>query len=355
MARIESVAKAGYYPTPERVTTMFCDYLRRTHGRRTKQNGFRILDPCCGNGEAPDQVAQALSALGYSVSTYGIELNRDRAAAARRTLTEVLHCDFFHTTIAHDSMDLLWLNPPYDVQSPDDDYRRSEGAYLKRSLPYLKKKHGLLVFIIPQKAIMDTAVTLSREFQRIRCVRFPHPEADSFNQVLITAVRKERPDPAPAQTKELQSIAMGTLSINTLDDPPQHYAHYLPAQTHEPAEILFNSQSINVTEALAESVRKGILASPSVRERFWPTGQTAALPVLPLRQGHVALMTAAGFLDNQVLAGQDGQDPLIIKGRTYKETLTTASAKTSKTQSEIMRTTIRSLNLRTGERQDIKP
>ena len=66
-------------------------------------------------------------------------------------------------------------------------------------------------------------------------------------------------------------------------------------------------------------------------------------------------MTAAGFLDNQILPGQDGTDPLIIKGRTYKETLTTASAKTSRTESEVMRTTIRSLNLRTGERQDIKP
>ena len=113
--------------------------------------------------------------------------------------------------------------------------------------------------------------------------------------------------------------------------------------------------SIDVAEALSEAARKGILSSPTIRERFWPTKHLTALPVLPLRQGHIALMTAAGFLDNQILPGQDGTDPLIIKGRTYKETLTTASAKTSRTESEVMRTTIRSLNLRTGERQDIKP
>ena len=355
MARIESVAKAGYYPTPERITPMFCQHIRRTHGRRSRQNGFRILDPCCGNGEAAAEVAKHIADLGYAPSTYGIELNRERASAARRVLSEVLHCDFFHTSIAHDSMDLLWLNPPYDVQSPDDDYRRTESAYLKRALPYLKKKHGLLVFIIPLQALKDSASTLSREFQRVRCVRFPHPEAENFNQILVTGVRKERPDPSPSTTKELAAISTGLIAIHALDEPPDHYLHYMPAQTHEPADILFNSQSIDVAEALAEASRRGILSSAAVRERFWPTGQMTTLPVLPLRQGHIALMTAAGFLDNQVLAGKEGQDPLIIKGRTYKETLTTASAPTSNTKAEVMRTTIRSLNLRTGERQDIEP
>ena len=355
MARIESVAKAGYYPTPERITTLLANTFHRIQGRRTRQNGFRILDPCCGAGEAPAEIATKIASLGYATTTYGIELNKERATAARRNLNEVLHCDFFHTTIAHDSMDMLWLNPPYDIQSPDQAYKRAEGAYLKRAIPYLKKATGLLVFIVPRKSLLDTASTISREFRNVRCVEFPHPEVDNFDQIILTAQRKERPDPSQTQTQTLRSIATGRTELNPLNRPPDHYSHYLPKQTHEPADILFNSMSIDVAEALSEAARKGILSSPTIRERFWPSKHLTALPVLPLRQGHIALMTAAGFLDNQILPGQDGTDPLIIKGRTYKETLTTASAKTSRTESEVMRTTIRSLNLRTGERQDIKP
>ena len=128
------------------------------------------MDPCCGAGEAPAEIATKIASLGYATTTYGIELNKERATAARRNLNEVLHCDFFHTTIAHDSMDMVWLNPPYDIQSPDQAYKRAEGAYLKRAIPYLKKATGLLVFIVPRKSLLDTASTISREF-RTRPVR----------------------------------------------------------------------------------------------------------------------------------------------------------------------------------------
>ena len=76
-------------------------------------------------------------------------------------------------------MDMVWLNPPYDIQSPDQAYKRAEGAYLKRAIPYLKKATGLLVFIVPRKSLLDTASTISREFRNVRCVEFPPPRGST--------------------------------------------------------------------------------------------------------------------------------------------------------------------------------
>ena len=112
----------------------------------------------------------------------------------------------------------------------------------------------------------------------------PTPRVDNFDQIILTAQRKERPDPSQTQTQTLRSIATGRTELNPLNRPPDHYSHYLPKQTHEPADILFNSMSIDVAEALSEAARKGILSSPNIRERFWPTkppDSTAGTPPAP--------------------------------------------------------------------------
>ena len=50
MARLESIARAGYYPTPPRLVTAIAYHLRQSDasGKRTA----RLLDPCAGTGEA---------------------------------------------------------------------------------------------------------------------------------------------------------------------------------------------------------------------------------------------------------------------------------------------------------------
>lgn len=77
MARIESQAKAGYYPTPESV----CELLKT---KITRQVGARLLDPCCGTGAAIADLAPA------TTTTYGIELNHERATEARTKVHQVL-------------------------------------------------------------------------------------------------------------------------------------------------------------------------------------------------------------------------------------------------------------------------
>lgn len=116
MARLESAAKAGYYPMPSRVAVSIARHLivETRGGKRV----VRLLDPCAGTGEAAALVAQALGA-----ESFGIELNDERAEAARAHLDHVLATSAFSVRLAHGAFSCLYLNPPYDV---DEEKRRLE-------------------------------------------------------------------------------------------------------------------------------------------------------------------------------------------------------------------------------------
>jgi len=58
MARLESVAKAGCYPTPPSAVERVAALVRPA--RFTARQAVRLLDPCCGTGAALRQLADAV-------------------------------------------------------------------------------------------------------------------------------------------------------------------------------------------------------------------------------------------------------------------------------------------------------
>ena len=73
---------------------------------------------------------------------------------------------------------------------------------------------------------------------------------------------------------------------------------------------------------------------------------------MPLRQGHVAQLTAAGFLDNLLLERDDQR--ILVKGRTYKEYETVEETEAKIVRRERMRTTVVRLDVDTGIFTDIQ-
>ena len=84
MARLEGVAKAQFYPTPPSVVERVAALVRPAH--RSHRRVTRLLDPCCGAGDALRQFADAIG----GGETYGIELEAHRAAEARRVLDHLI-------------------------------------------------------------------------------------------------------------------------------------------------------------------------------------------------------------------------------------------------------------------------
>ena len=117
--RLAAQAKGGFYPTPSRVVDLIAEQIQppaRYDQRNPKT--LRILDPCCGAGEAAAQLAGSLDGPNtIPIETHGVELHRDRAAEAESRLDRVLAADLFATSMANGAFGLLYLNPPYDWDS----------------------------------------------------------------------------------------------------------------------------------------------------------------------------------------------------------------------------------------------
>ena len=72
---------------------------------------------------------------------------------------------------------------------------------------------------------------------------------------------------------------------------------------------------------------------------------------MPLRRGHLAMLVAAGFLDNLCLEA-DGRR-ILVKGRTVKEMKLVEITPDKETHRERLKTTVVALDLDDGEITDI--
>ena len=72
---------------------------------------------------------------------------------------------------------------------------------------------------------------------------------------------------------------------------------------------------------------------------------------MPLKRGHMAMLVAAGFLDNLVLEGDDRR--ILVKGRTSKEMVLVEDAPEKDVHREKLTTTVVALDLGDGRIEDI--
>ncbi len=109
------------------------------------------------------------------------------------------------------------------------------------------------------------------------------------------------------------------------------------------ASLIFDPQ-----QAAAEARRRGAWAQPDLAEQLWPSDEQPVRPLMPLRRGHLALLIAAGLLNNCVLL--DGERSVLVKGRTFKELVAIESDDEEvEIQREVIRTSVTVLDLVTGD------
>ena len=171
--------RPGFYPTPPKVVDIIKTWIgEKIPGPR------RLLDPCCGTGEPAAQIAAAAGC-----DAYGVEINTERAQAAKNLLSKVVAGDLFSVRARPGAFSILYLNPPYDFDAEDG---RTELSFLKHTLPYLAPG-GLLLFVVPQKRITPRiARVLSAYFEDLKVRKFPADEFQAFGQIVIAGLKKAR-------------------------------------------------------------------------------------------------------------------------------------------------------------------
>jgi len=333
VSRLESTARAGYFPTPPRVAAAIAEYLSvNVAGRRT----VRLLDPCAGTGEAVLTVAQP-----FGAETYGIEINEDRAEHALSRLDHVLATSAFSVRLANGAFSVLFLNPPY---ADDDEKRRLEHAFLT-GLTRALCVGGVLVFLIPQRRLAVSARYLASHYEGFRAYRFPDPEYHDFRQMVLFANKKPRP--ILDQTVERQLEGWSATELTPLAETPGETGQVV-VPTLPTGEVLFATLFFDPQQAAAEAQRRGVWVQPQLADQLWPPDERPVRPLMPLRKGHLALLIAAGMLNNLVLS-QDAQC-LLVKGRTHKEMVPVESDDEEiQVEREVLRTSITTIDLASGE------
>ena len=342
--RLSAQAKGGFYPTPDRVVDLTASLINASasHFNRSRL-ALRILDPCCGAGEALERLADRLRrSSSVPVETFGVELHRERAEAAADVLDHSLASDLFQTSIANGVFSILFLNPPYDF---DQEKRRAEHSFLTHCTRYLAVD-GLLVFIVPRSRLAVSARYLASHYGRIRCWTFPQPEREAFDQVVLAGRRKAEPFPDAAAEGQILEWAAG--------EPPALYRHdypVYPAPTMPAGDVLFTTRTVDPAAAAAEARRSGLWTNREITDSLWPAGTSRTRPLMPLRKGHMAMLVAAGFLDNLQL--EAGGRRILVKGRTSKEMVLVEESEETEVYREKLRTTVVALDLDDGTVTDI--
>lgn len=278
--------------------------------------------------------------------TYGIEIEQHRAADARKVLGHVIAGSAFAVRVAAEAFSCLWLNPPYDQ---DEGNRRLEHSFLTATGRSLAPG-GLLVYIVPRSRLVQSARYLSAHYDDLRCYRFQDPEYADFGQCVLLGPKRKVQAVAPDLRATIEHWAKGEVPV--LPEPGTVGPLFdLPSLRAGP--VTFASQFVEPEEAAAEARQRGLWTNPALVERLWPPEELTVRPLMPLRRGHLAVMVAAGFLNNIVL--DDGVRRVLVKGRVTKVSRSVESADPDvKVEREFLRTSVVMLDLETGVFEQIE-
>jgi Uncharacterised methyltransferase family (DUF6094) len=141
----------GFFPLP----TAEAELLRNCLAFAPE---FSAVDPCVGDGAAFTVLLQ-----GSPARRYGIEIDANRSEKARSLGIETLHANTMDVRCPAESISLLYLNPPYDLEVGQTNNQRLELVFLEHTYRWLKPG-GVLIFVIPQPQLKSCARIPERAF-----------------------------------------------------------------------------------------------------------------------------------------------------------------------------------------------
>lgn len=289
--RLAGQAKGGFYPCPPQVVDMVARLI-------DWEVEFKphVLDPCAGEGEALNRLTAAIGG-----ESWGVELDEGRAAKLRGNADHALApADCYAIQVSDESVQVLWLNPPYDDEL-GGGRGRVEYDFLKHCWHWLAVG-GVLCFVVPERLILPGTPSytyLCERFDQVGVLPFPS-SVRRFNEVVVMG-RKRR-------------VLVKAPRVGDRPPLPQ-----LKPRTSERYQLLPNpGPKLFVKAGLTDvEVARALDRSP-LRRLFGPP-EPARLqrPPLPLSKGHQAVLLSAGHLDGKV--SPPGEPPHVIRGTCVKE------------------------------------
>lgn len=295
-------SKAGFYPTPPSILSSISTLIANP-----EHHPGRILDPCAGDGIPLRYLSQT-----FGLSSFGIELDRQRAGQCRVGDASILHSDATICHVSREAFSALFLNPPYDFAGQGE---RTEYLWLKRWTPMLQPE-GLLVYIIQEHQYTEKVLYyLSTYYREVSLFRFPPDEYDAFQQTVFIGKRVRTPNPSETIKRQLwRLLRTNSLPILPTAESPRYT---IPALLIR-GEITFSSDWIDPLDIYTEAHEQGLWNDRHVTDLLNFDHHKTINPLLPLRKGHLTRLISAGLFNNTVV--EHNNLKWLIKGRARKIT-----------------------------------
>lgn len=294
MARLESEAKGGYYPTPSKEMAHILKRVTADEGARVT-----LLDPCAGKGEALRQAQNHLYEIGADPVSYGIEIEKTRAEEAKKILDHVIGCGYEDARMSHSAFSFLYLNPPFMSMSGGE---RAEMVFfrdLTRTDSYLTDG-ALVILNVPQYVLADMARLIAIRLENVRVYRFTDENYPLYKQVIVYGYRKKPGGKRDeALQKKLEWYSRSSHDVLPALDVEDCIRYKIPESSRpvelflssvvEPEDILQSLEECDFFDKVADKIRDVKLENAKAQN-----------PAMPLKLSHYATAIAAGALPEKM-------------------------------------------------------
>src|SRR6266404_7803258 len=240
--RLAGRMRLGFFPLPTAEAKRVQRFLQ------FPDQNCSALDPCIGEGVAFSQIAS-----GEKVLRYGIELEANRAEAARAVVNALIQGNCFDVQCPVESLSLIYLNPPYDFELSEQRSQRMERLFLEHVYRWLRPG-GVLVLVIPARRIGEGGAVLSAQFRDVRVYRLTEPESVRYGQIVLFGVRRTRyererlPDSEITRARRwCELLVRNADGIQPLPSEPDHQ-YTVPAG--EPVRLVYRGLPLDQIEDL---------------------------------------------------------------------------------------------------------
>jgi Uncharacterised methyltransferase family (DUF6094) len=287
--RPQAKAKLGFFP----LAIAEADRLRNCLSFTSE---FSALDPCVGDGVAFTHLLRETRAR-----RYGIEIDANRAERSKSLGVDTLQGDTMDVRCPPESLSLLYLNPPYDLEIGQTNNQRLELVFLEHTYRWLKAS-GVLILVIPQPQLKSCARILSEHFTDLSVYRLTEPASVQYKQVAVLGLRRKRHQHV-RDSVFLESVrCLELLSVKddlqVLTERPVRY------QVPPSGPVILTNTGIPLDE-----VEDLLLDSAAYRQAsriLLPKQRDVrGRPLTPLHGGHVGLLCTAGMLNGVFGEGDD--------------------------------------------------
>jgi len=253
-------------------------------------------------------------------------MEAERASSLGEALSNpqdrAFHADSFLLHPSHpggDRATILFLNPPYDQ---DRQYGRLEHRFLVRFTQMLHPGAGVLLFLVPARALTASAEHLARNFLELRAWRFPGKDFESFGQVLLVGRRSGKP---LTDTTMAETIRRWAGDPETLPELPEMCPDplELDLDPFSPFDLTLSVEKLDVTAALEAHRPLGeevVGLKADATQLLGAKFETAAPP----KPAHIALALSSGMFNGWPLIPNDPErhPPVLAKGVFERENIT---------------------------------